>query len=254
MTAGISPSRTSDRLKLAASDAIAMLQQATNPTPPPNAAPWTRATVGLGRKLSTRINSAKALASARFSAWPYPAILCIQPRSAPAEKLFPSARSTIALTLSSLPSRRRTPVRSAMTVSLKALWTSARFRVTVATPSSRFSVRICLSFIVLPPCAIPSHPEHAELGWRDRGVEGSGDAEPQRHAGVGRIDDAVVPQPGAGVIGMALVFVLGADRRLEGLLVLRAPGFALRFHAVAAHLGQHAGRLLAPHHGDAGVR
>ena len=71
MTAGISPSRTSDRLKLAASDAIAMSQQATSPTPPPNAAPWTRATVGLGRKLSTRINSARAPASARFSAWPY---------------------------------------------------------------------------------------------------------------------------------------------------------------------------------------
>ena len=95
MTAGISPSRTSDRLKLAASDAIAMSQQATSPTPPPNAAPWTRATVGLGRKLSTRINSARAPASARFSAWLYP-IRCIQPRSAPAEKLFPSARSTTA--------------------------------------------------------------------------------------------------------------------------------------------------------------
>src|SRR4029453_3896724 len=95
---------------------------------------------------------------------------------------------------------------------------------------------------------------HAELRRRDRGVEGGGDAQPQRHAGVSRIDDAVIPQPGAGVIGMALVLVLIADRRLEGLLFLRAPGLPLRFHAVAADLGQHAGGLLSPHHGDAGVR
>src|SRR5687768_3395373 len=108
----------------------------------------------------------------------------------------------------------------------------------VATSSPRVSVRICLLFIVLPSCAIPSHPEHTELRRWDRGVEGGGNAKPEGHAGVGGIDDAVIPQPGAGVIGMALVLVLVADRRLEGLLVLRAPGLPLRLHAVAADLGE----------------
>ena len=45
-------------------------------------------------------------------------------------------------------------------------------------------------------------------------------ARPSTRARVGRVDDAVVPQPGGGVVGMALRLVLRADRRLEGLLVL----------------------------------
>src|SRR4051794_888019 len=111
--------------------------------------------------------------------------------------------------------------------------------------------------MVLPPRPVwhnilASHPEHAELRRRDRGVEGGGDAEPQRHTGIGRIDDAIIPQPGAGVIGMALVLVLVADRSLEGFFVLRTPALALSLHAIAAHLGQHASRLLSPHHRNAG--
>src|SRR3954447_19796832 len=94
--------------------------------------------------------------------------------------------------------------------------------------------------MVLPPRPVwhnilASHPEHAELRRRDRGVEGGGDAKPQGHAGIGGIDNPIVPQPGAGVIGMALVLVLVADRRLEGFFILGTPALALSFHAVAAH-------------------
>src|SRR5690606_18810397 len=65
--------------------------------------------------------------------------------------------------------------------------------------------------------------------------------------------DAVVPQARARVIGMALCLVLRADRGLEGLLLLAAPGLAGLFQAVALDLRQHAGRLFAAHHRAARV-
>ena len=70
MVAGMSPSFASDSEKMASCAATAMSQQATNPTPPPNAAPRTQATVGLLRPFSVRSISASACASARFSAAP----------------------------------------------------------------------------------------------------------------------------------------------------------------------------------------
>ena len=59
------------------------------------------------------------------------------------------------------------------------------------------------------------HPEHAELRRSDRRVQTGGDAEPEHAAGIGRVDDAVVPQARGGVVGIALRFVLLADRRPE---------------------------------------
>src|SRR5262245_10911343 len=98
------------------------------------------------------------------------------------------------------------------------------------------------------------HPEYAEVGGLDQGVERRRQAEAEHHAAIGRIDDAVVPAAGARVIGMALLLVLGADRGLEGLLLVHAPVLLLGSEAVALHLGQHVGGLVAAHHGDAGVR
>ena len=48
----------------------------------------------------------------------------------------------------------------------------------------------------------------------------------QDGAGVARVDHAVVPEAGGGVVGVPLGLVLLAQRRLEGLLVLGAPGVA----------------------------
>jgi hypothetical protein len=62
------------------------------------------------------------------------------------------------------------------------------------------------------------HPEHAEVGALDRGVERGGQAERQDRAGLRRIDDAVVPQAGACIVRVALALVLSTDRRLEGIL------------------------------------
>src|SRR5215212_4334218 len=73
-----------------------------------------------------------------------------------------------------------------------------------------------------------SHPEHAELRRCDRRVQRRGEREAEHAARVGRVDDAVVPETGAGVVGMALVLVLLEQRRLEGPLLLGRPGAAPR--------------------------
>src|SRR6185312_12428164 len=56
-----------------------------------------------------------------------------------------------------------------------------------------------------------SHPEDAERGVRQGfgGADVQGEAE--HSAGVGGVDDAVVPEPGGGIIWVALGFVLLAD-------------------------------------------
>ena len=78
--------------------------------------------------------------------------------------------------------------------------------------------------------------------------------EAEHAARVGGVDDAVVPQPRGGEVRVALALVLRADRRLERLLVLGAPGAALGLDRVAPDRREHARRLLAAHHRDARVR
>ena len=60
IVAGMRPSLLSLNAKVASTAAIAMSQQATRPTPPPNAAPCTRATVGFGSSFSVRSISREA--------------------------------------------------------------------------------------------------------------------------------------------------------------------------------------------------
>lgn len=70
----------------------------------------------------------------------------------PAQKAGPSAASTTARTAASSPSRAKASVSSAMTSSLKALRTSGRFIVTVATwPCT--STRMAVLMSGLPPAA-----------------------------------------------------------------------------------------------------
>src|SRR5947209_13855123 len=79
-----------------------------------------------------------------------------------------------------------------------------------------------------------SHPEDAVVRLGNGGVVGGGDGQRQREAGVARVDDAVVPQAGGRVIGVALAVVLVPDRLLEGLFLL------LGGEAALLHRGQHA--------------
>src|SRR6185369_716660 len=95
-----------------------------------------------------------------------------------------------------------------------------------------------------------SHTEDAEARLLDGRIKSRGQAEAQHPPAVGRRDDAVVPEPRAGVIGMALALILGADGGLEGLLFLRRPG---RLHIVLLDLGEDGGRLLAAHDRDSRI-
>src|SRR5258708_3486126 len=55
---------------------------------------------------------------------------------------------------------------------------------------------------------VDSHPEDSELGLSDRRIEAGRNGQGQQAAGVGRIDDAVIPQARPGLVAMALAFVL----------------------------------------------
>src|SRR4051794_18532138 len=57
------------------------------------------------------------------------------------------------------------------------------------------------------------HPENAELrAFRDGRVQRRGEGEAEHVPGLRRVDDAVVPQPGSRVPGIALRFIVLADR------------------------------------------
>src|SRR5205823_4594420 len=68
--------------------------------------------------------------------------------------------------------------------------------------------------------------------------------------GLGRGDDAVVPDPGGGVVGTPLALVLLDDRALELALLGLAHPLPRRGELRLLHLRQHRGRLLAAHHAD----
>src|SRR5690242_7981533 len=191
----------------------------------------------------------------------------IHVRSAPAQKLRPLPHSTTTRTSGSTSTAATASVRSAMSVSSKALWTSGRSSTIHATPSRRSSVsaryalgvpraarfRVAVFRVVFLAVGMTLHPENAEARGLDRPVEGSRNREPEHAARVGGVDDAVVPQACARVIGMALALVLRADRRLERLLVLVGPGAASGLDRVPANRRQHRGGLLAAHDGDARI-
>ena len=101
ITAGKMPKRASLTEKAALSAAMAMSQAQHRPTPPPKAAPWIRATVGLGQLWMRASMAAKRRASARFHSWLAVLERCIHFKSAPALKCLPSPANTMTRTLSS---------------------------------------------------------------------------------------------------------------------------------------------------------
>src|SRR5882672_8394596 len=162
----------------------------------------------------------------------------IQLRSAPAQKAGPLPPRTMALTDGSPPMSSNTFLNSEIKESSKAFRTSGRLSVTRATPSF-FSTSS-----ILTSCLFASHPKYAELRFLDRRVQRGGDGEAEQAPRVERIDHAVVPEPRARVIRVALALVLLADRLLELFFLF------LRLE-VTLHRGQHARGLLAAHDRDA---
>src|SRR5207253_2017879 len=66
---------------------------------------------------------------------------------------------------------------------------------------------------ISPFAALISHSKDAESCVRDRRVERGAEAEREVHAGVDRVDDAVVPEAGGAVVGAAFALVLLKGRR-----------------------------------------
>src|SRR6266700_572457 len=77
-----------------------------------------------------------------------------------------------------------------------------------------------------------SHPEDAVAGGVERGVGRHRQGQAEHPAGVGGVDDPVVPQPGCRVVRVALRLVLVADGLLERLFLLRRPVSATRLDGV----------------------
>ncbi len=149
------PSFTSESENPASCVATAMSQQATRPTPPPNAAPCTRAMVGFLRWAMVRIRAPSPIASRRFSSIEKPAIRFIQLRSAPAENDLPAPESTTMRMPSSASMERNASVSSAMSASSNALWRSGRFIVMMPTVPCRSIARASVT-------SVPLHAEDAE--------------------------------------------------------------------------------------------
>mmetsp|Transcript_43437 Transcript_43437/g.93051 ORF Transcript_43437/g.93051 Transcript_43437/m.93051 type:complete len:374 (+) Transcript_43437:504-1625(+) len=80
------------------------------------------------------------------------------------------------------------------------------------------------------------------------------EASPQDVSGVSRINDAIIPNPGSGVVGVPLLLVLVQSwlPELRNFLVGHQ-GFALPLQLVLLHCGQHIGGLGTTHHADARV-
>src|SRR3569833_3147605 len=70
------------------------------------------------------------------------------------------------------------------------------------------------------------HSENAEFGSLDRRVVGGGDAETDGHAGVDRVEDAVVPEASRAVVGAALTLVRFKGRAFELVLLLGGEAFS----------------------------
>src|SRR3990167_980005 len=82
------------------------------------------------------------------------------------------------------------------------------------------------------------HAEQAEAAFAEGGVEAGGKGEAEDAAGVGGVDDAVIPEARRGVVRVAFGLVEIADRLFEGLLLLGAPGAALALDAFALDRGR----------------
>src|SRR5665213_1438360 len=142
----------------------------------------------------------------------------------------------------------------------RALASASEYTATLRMPSRRavrsmrqaISPRLAIRMVL--NMRLPSHAEHAEARLGNRYRKTCGQSQAEAHAGIGRVDDAVVPEPCGGVVGMPLLLVLGAygcgKLRLFVCTPLTAPGA----DRVPPHGRQHARRLLPAHDADARVR
>src|SRR3954471_869486 len=131
--------------------------------------------------------------------------------SAPAEKLVPAPTSTTARIASFVAIFFSARVSASTISGSKALCTSGRLSMTVALPCSSTRVTIFFWGIVCADRGWGSailHAEHAEFRILRRSARRDFETERERLARARRVDDAVVPQTGGGVVRARLAFVL----------------------------------------------
>src|SRR5436305_15254499 len=94
----------------------------------------------------------------------------------------------------------RAPASAAVCTTTARTPRRGRVRMIRTAISPRFAIRTDSN---IPP----SHPEDAVADGLQRCVRGGRQGQGQDPAGVQRVDDAVVPEPGGGVVGVALRLV-----------------------------------------------
>src|SRR5438128_1220150 len=169
MIPAISPQRVSLMEKIASSLATTTSQAATKPVPPPKQPPCTSASVGTGKVSSRRTVSPVARETRSFSAGEVFATSLIHLRSTPAWKCLPLPRSTTSRRSGLAPSASRAACTPPIRSPLYALFTSGRFRLTVATPresSSQNTVPLPTAFAIT---VFLSALARRERGWILRG-------------------------------------------------------------------------------------
>src|SRR5262245_38902985 len=108
----------------------------------------------------------------------------------------------------------RAPASAALNTATERMPIARSVRMTRTAISPRLAIKTVSKFVM------SSHPEHAVGNGLDRGLADDRKGQSQNGSGVGRVDDPVVPEPGRGVVGVALALVLRTDRRLELLFLL----------------------------------
>src|SRR3989442_12874367 len=96
--------------------------------------------------------------------------------------------------------------------------------------------KILVSFVSI---VVASHPKNPEARLRDRRVVRRRQPERERAPGLGRIQNAVVPDARRGVIGRSLVLVFLEDRLADRPFFLPRERPALPPELVAVPGGQH---------------
>src|SRR3712207_3138548 len=116
---------------------------------------------------------------------------------------------------------------------------SRQARATRTAISPRLAIKmrwkICRPSASVSNIAARSHAEDAEACLGDRRPGTQREAQRERLARVDRVEDAVVPEAGRGVVGAALVLVLGERGRLERRLLLWRQRLAARRQLIEAH-------------------
>ena len=204
MVAGIRPSRASEKANCASSAAIAISQarpaRRRRPWPRPAPRRWSASAWCSGgaasRPASARRPRSRASRVAGHALHPGEI-------GAGGEALAAAGQEHDARMAASPPAVASAAVSSAISPSSKALWQLGPVQREGRLAPLR---SISMQLMTTHP---GSHPEDAEARLLDGRVEGRREAEPQHPPAVGRGDDAVVPEPRAGVIGMALASRIG---------------------------------------------